>query len=567
MPETAQHLLGQLIDGRFPLRKLLGTSANSAVFLTELRPDRPSDPAPDAAIKLIPEDPESSDQQLARWQAAAALSHPGILRVYHFGRFTVDGSPCLYMVTELANENLGDLLPQRALTPDETRGMMLPVLEALDFLHENGFVHAGIKPSNVLAIRDDIKLSADRIAPAGEPAGSWPLAAPYAPPESLMFPASDIWSLSVTLYETLTQYHPNRDSSGRYVLPQLASPFSEIVRGALVEDPTQRIALDDVRAALDPTFVPKPKPIPAAVAETPAVSESPVDEVVEPAEPMAVSGPPETAQPDLRRAPAPLPKVDPLSVPLSPISPNAATPGGSSSGSSTGSLTGSGRIPVSSLPHVNVTIGANRRAAEPRVSRGSLKYFVIGAAATLVVAALVVPRFLRETPRTTTSAAPPSNPGSQNSQPAPAATSRSAEKKATAPTTTNPPATATAPAPPVLAPPAAAKNTPTRPAIQPSRSESVPVAGSTSVIHQVLPKVSDKARSTIRGTVRINVRVSVNPDGSVSSADLDSAAPSQFFGKLALDAARQWKFAPSSGPSALIHFDFTNSSTTAAVAP
>jgi len=95
----------------------------------------------------------------------------------------------------------------------------------------------------------------------------------------------------------------------------------------------------------------------------------------------------------------------------------------------------------------------------------------------------------------------------------------------------------------------------------------VPVAGSTSVIHQVLPKVSDKARSTIHGTVRINVRVSVNPDGSVASADLDSAASSQFFGKLALDAARQWKFAPSSGPSTLIHFDFTNSSTTAAVAP
>src|SRR5262249_4525460 len=119
MPQTAQHLLGQLVDGRFPLRRLLGTTQNSAVFLTDLPNERPSEPAPEAVIKLIPEDPDTAEQQLARWKSAALLSHPGLLRILHFGRTDVDGSPCLFIVMELANENLGELLPQRALTTEE----------------------------------------------------------------------------------------------------------------------------------------------------------------------------------------------------------------------------------------------------------------------------------------------------------------------------------------------------------------------------------------------------------------------------------------------------------------
>ena len=82
----------------------------------------------------------------------------------------------------------------------------------------------------------------------------------------------------------------------------------------------------------------------------------------------------------------------------------------------------------------------------------------------------------------------------------------------------------------------------------------------------MIPEVSEKARNTIHGTVHIEVRVAINSDGTVSSADLDSPAVSQFFANLALKAARQWQFAPSSGASAVLRFDFTNSAATASVA-
>jgi TonB family protein len=549
MATTAQHLLGQLVDGRYPLRRLLGVSPDSAVFLTDLPNSRPSEPAPEAAIKLIPEDPETSDAQLRRWRAAAALSHPGILHIIGSGRCSVDGAPCLFLVMELATENLGDVLSQRALTPDEAIGMMTPVLAALDLLHEKGFVHAGLKPSNVLAVRDSVKLSPDRIIPAGESCLSRPLASPYSPPESVLFPASDIWSLGVTLYETLTQYLPQRDSGGHYVLPHLASPFSEIVRGALVEDATQRIPLDDVRSALDPSFVPRPKPaiVPPAVS-----SPAPVAPAAE-AAPLAAQAAAAAASAAVSQSPAPaaLPHVDPLAVPLSSVSPAAAAPQPPA------------RIPVSSLPNVNASIGSPRRvpAEPPLKQKSAFNFFFMGAAGTLLLAILIIPKLLRSPSDSHSSPVKSSAPASQPStQPAAPPSPIS-----TAPANANPagaksdaPSSASHPKPSENA---ASAKPPARPISRVSDDASAP-----EVVHQVIPEVSAKARSTIRGTVRINVRVQLNPDGSVSSADLDSPAPSRFFADAALKAARGWRFAPSAASSALLRFDFTSASSTASVA-
>jgi TonB family protein len=577
MPETAQHLLGQLVDGRFPLRRLLGVSPNSAVFLTDLPNQRPSEPAPAAAIKLIPEDPESSEQQLARWKSAAALSHPGLLRILHFGRCAMDGSPCLFVVTELASENLGELLPQRALSPEEAAGMMAPVLGTLDFLHEKGLVHGGVKPSNILAIRDTIKLSPDRILPAGESSISWPMAAPYAPRESLLFPASDVWSLGITLYETLTQYLPNHDSNGHYVLPQLPGPFADVIRGALVQDPTERISLDEIRAALDPSFVPKPKPVATPVpvgaavnrpAEAPGVA--PSARAVQESETAAVTQTlAAAAQASAGAAPArttpatmPMPSVDPLAVPLSPVSPTETRAKAPS------------HIPVSSLPNVNVTIAAPRRVPEARTSRGSLKYFLVGAAGTLVLAALIVPRMLRNSgdasvsSKTPAASSPAAKSEAESTPSSSAKVAPSTEKTApskTAPASKPPAVAAVAPPPKTVSP--AENKTAAAPSVTSSRSTETAVSGATQVVHQVVPDVSQKARSTIRGTVRVNVRVQLNPDGSVSAVALDSGASSQFFANLALKAARDWRFAPSGNTSALLRFDFTNSGSTAYVVP
>jgi TonB family protein len=622
MSATAQHLLGQLADGRFPLRKLLGVSPNSAVFLTS-EPVQPGDPAPDIAIKLIPEDPATSDLQLEHWRAAAALSHPGLLRIHHFGRCAIDGSPCLYIVTERADEDLGQLLPRRALTPDETSGMLAAVLPTLDFLHENGFVHAGVKPSNIHATGDNVKLSADRIVPAGESASTWPLAAPFAAPESVLFPASDMWSLGVSICETLTKILPQQRPSGRFVLPELPAPYEEIVRSALVEDVTLRITLGQLRSLLDPSYIPKhratptvnepaashadPAPLDSPYIRPPEVPNSP-ESLIAAVEPPSAASPSTHSRAVQRQS---LPEIDPLAVPLSPISPNASP----SASRTLPSQPSRAPIPVTSLPQVNATIGNPRRVISPNPRPRPNKLFLVSTAAAVILAIIFVPRLIL---RSSKSSAPnsanssatfpvPKNAASPSSaNPSPSSNSANAAKSNVNSTPTsprnsvdlNPPVenspTTTSPSPNSNS--RTNENNPSAKSESPSASASsrnvappspaaalppglvthapsnvnpaAPSIAAPAIQRKVLPVVSEKARSTIHGSVRINVRVQLNPDGTVSSAELAAPAPSQFFADLSLKAARQWQFAPPSSSDALpsstvVRFDFTRTSTAA----
>lgn len=122
---------GRVIDGRFPLLRKLGDTERSSVFLTRLA----GGPAQTAVIKIISADAVDPAACLAQWEAAAKLAHPRLARLLHFGRCRADGEDLLYVVTEYAGEMLSEVLPARPLTPEETREMLGPVLEALAYLH------------------------------------------------------------------------------------------------------------------------------------------------------------------------------------------------------------------------------------------------------------------------------------------------------------------------------------------------------------------------------------------------------------------------------------------------
>src|SRR5512146_25862 len=139
---------GRVVDGKFPLRQYLGGSDHSAVFLTEAA----GNAAQKIAIKLIDVDAGDLDNQLSGLRAAAGLTHPHLIRIFDVGRGEIEGVSFVYTTMELAEEDLSQILPQRALTPEEVRDMLPPVLEALAFLHGRGFVHGSVQPSNVCAV-------------------------------------------------------------------------------------------------------------------------------------------------------------------------------------------------------------------------------------------------------------------------------------------------------------------------------------------------------------------------------------------------------------------------------
>ncbi|HEY2418314.1 MAG TPA: protein kinase [Steroidobacteraceae bacterium] len=90
-------------------------------------------------------------------------------------------------------------------------------------------------------------------------------------------------------------------------------------------------------------------------------------------------------------------------------------------------------------------------------------------------------------------------------------------------------------------------------------------AAPSSALHEVIPEVSESARRTIIGHIKVWVRVIVAQDGSVLAATADRGGPSKYFQRLAIEAARKWKFPPVDTHSQRvmqIHFDFSRDATT-----
>jgi TonB family protein len=152
---------GDLVDGDFPLEQFLGAGEKSGTFRTRL--PSPDSAIKDAAIKLVPAGGAQAERLLERWSQASALLHPNLIKIVRTGTWEKGGLPLAYVVTELAEENLGDVLAERALTAEETIEVLLPAADVLAYLHERGLVHGSLKPSNVFAVDDVLKLSSDAL--------------------------------------------------------------------------------------------------------------------------------------------------------------------------------------------------------------------------------------------------------------------------------------------------------------------------------------------------------------------------------------------------------------------
>lgn len=269
---------GRVVDGKLPLRQWLGGSDHSAVFLTE----RSGGESQKAAIKLIPaetgtQEKPDGDVPLSRWASAAKLSHPHLLRIFEYGQ--IDDVRLFYVVMECAEENLAEVLPLRALSADEVSEMLRPAAEALAYLHQAGFVHGRIKPSNIMAVNDQLKISADGLCRTGERDDAGARSAYDAPEVTStgLSTAADIWSLGATLVAVLTQKEPKLNDGPReaVVVPEtIPQPLREIVRQCLLVDPQQRCRAEDILGQLQPRAaqreVLQPEARPNQARQTPA---------------------------------------------------------------------------------------------------------------------------------------------------------------------------------------------------------------------------------------------------------------------------------------------------------
>ena len=178
------------------------------------------------AVKLLhdryADDPAFVDRFRTEARLAAALSHPGITRVFDYGETsTEDGAaPTAFLVMELVEGE-----PLSALLAHEGRLGLEPSLDivgqaaaALGAAHRAGLVHRDVKPGNLLVRADGVvKVTDFGVATAtGEEACDHDDAmlgtAGYLSPEQAagrpVTPASDVYALGVVAYECLAGRPP-----------------------------------------------------------------------------------------------------------------------------------------------------------------------------------------------------------------------------------------------------------------------------------------------------------------------------------------------------------------------
>jgi TonB family protein len=530
---------GLVIDRVFPLRRFLGRSNHSVVFLTE----HTAHDLPDAAIKLIPVDPAMEEAQLSRWRIAAALSHPHLIRIFDSGRCRLGGHPFLFVVMEYAEQTLAQILPHRALTSDEAREMLLPTLDALAFLHGKNLVHGQLKPPNVLVVDDRVKLSSDNVRPAGDSSALTAEPSLYDSPEAeegRIAPAGDIWALGVTIVQALTQSPPAWHDERREIVSwaaTLPSAFVSIVRRCLSRYPAGRPTIPDLKTLLKRVAQAPEHKIEvtkAAVSEAAAeatVTKTAVTEVAAVEAPGTKAAGTEAAAAETPVTEAAVAAVTgPVTTAVTERAVAAPTEAAASQAAMSASAVGNAA--ANEPPR-------QAAAAEPPAARG-LSGPAIAAAALAVLAVIWIGwRLFHSHPNHLPQ---PASSNSQSSSPQAAPRAASAQN---------------------LPVPASA------PASSASVSSSTFAPGSAAVLHQAIPDVSRHARDSIRGRIKVMVRVTVDRSGNVVGEKLVSSGSSRYFARLASDAAAKWKFVPADKQGSrewLLRFEFTRGGATGQVA-
>ncbi len=150
-------LVGETIDGKYRIVRLLGQGGMGAVFEGEnLRIRRR------VAIKLLHASISSQAESVARFereaQAAARIGSDHICEVLDLGVLP-DGTR--YMVMEyLEGETLGAKIERMGrLGPEITVPIMAQVLEALGAAHAAGIIHRDLKPDNIFIVPSKAGLS------------------------------------------------------------------------------------------------------------------------------------------------------------------------------------------------------------------------------------------------------------------------------------------------------------------------------------------------------------------------------------------------------------------------
>lgn len=218
-PET---LIGRVLDGRFRLDRVLSTGGMGIVFeATQLSIRRT------VAIKLLKPTLSADVELIQRFMqevnVVATLQHPNIVATVDAGK---DASGLAYLVMEFFDAfTFRDMLQRFELTLAEILGVFTQVCSALTEAHAAGIIHRDLKFENIMLKRMHdgcihVKIldfgvaklihSDTQLTRGGQVPGTPGIIAPELVDGLAPTPQSDLYSLGVLLFTTLSGQAPYR---------------------------------------------------------------------------------------------------------------------------------------------------------------------------------------------------------------------------------------------------------------------------------------------------------------------------------------------------------------------
>ena len=280
----------EAVVGRYSLDREIGRGGMGVVYLAhEVALDRP------VALKVMPPayavQPTLRERFLREARTAAKLSHPNIVPIHAVSE-TDDF--VFFAMAYIQGQTLGERVRERGPVPSKQAAKILQEVSwALAYAHAEGVVHRDVKPDNILiedgsgrALVTDFGIAHLQAQPGvtatGEVLGTAEFMSPEQASGEGVGPASDIYSLGVVAFYTVTGQLPFEGSTVASVLakhltqpaPRLASVAPEIpgtlaaaVDRCLNKDPNERF--EDGSALADAlsvgTAVQRELPIPLRV--------------------------------------------------------------------------------------------------------------------------------------------------------------------------------------------------------------------------------------------------------------------------------------------------------------
>jgi hypothetical protein len=256
-----------LLLERYRLVRRLGSGGFGTVWLAhDERLQR------DVAVKRIPLDDTDPERAQREAQAAARLSHPGIVALYETG---ADDEAC-YLVSELVRgETLRELLDSGALSDRDVVIIGAGLCEALSHAHSRGVIHRDVKPGNVMVCDSHAGdapvakicdfgiariVGAEALTRTGDVVGTLAYMAPEQAEGRKITAAVDVYALGLVLYEAFSGTNPVRGAGPADTARRVGMELPELSR-------LRRDLPDDLCDVIDAAVSaqPRDRPSPAAL--------------------------------------------------------------------------------------------------------------------------------------------------------------------------------------------------------------------------------------------------------------------------------------------------------------